>query len=80
MMIIRGIKAVLQYTGIPKCIIGIENNAECIDLLCKKTQGDSFVQVKPCPVSMAPAQSRSSLKVPVMKCPTAVCPPTPAPS
>ena len=29
--IIRGIKAVLQYTGIPKCIIGIENNKpECI--------------------------------------------------
>ena len=24
--IIRGIKAVLQYTGIPKCVIGIENN------------------------------------------------------
>ena len=37
--IIRGIKAVLQYTGIPKCIIGIENNKpECIDLLCKKTR------------------------------------------
>ena len=48
--IIRGIKAVLQYTGIPKCIIGIENNKpECIDLLCKKTQGDSTIEVKPPP-------------------------------
>ena len=48
--IIRGIKAVLQYTGIPKCIIGIENNKpECIDLLCKKTQGDSTIEVKPLP-------------------------------
>ena len=48
--IIRGIKAVLQYTGIPKCVIGIENNKpECIDLLCKKTQGDSTIEVKPLP-------------------------------
>ena len=48
--IIRGIKAVLQYTGIPKCIIGIENNKpECIDLLCKKTKDDSTIEVKPLP-------------------------------
>ena len=48
--IIRGIKAVLQYTGIPKCIIGIENNKpECIDLLCKKTNGDSTIEVKALP-------------------------------
>ena len=48
--IIRGIKAVLQYTGIPKCVIGIENNKpECIDLLCKKTNGDSTIEVKPLP-------------------------------
>ena len=48
--IIRGIKAVLQYTGIPKCIIGIENNKpECIDLLCKKTKDDSAIEVKPLP-------------------------------
>ena len=50
--IIRGIKAVLQYTGIPKCVIGIENNKpECIDLLCKKTNGDSTIEVKPLPRS-----------------------------
>ena len=49
--IIRGIiLAVLQYTGIPKCVIGIENNKpECIDLLCKKTNGDSTIEVKPLP-------------------------------
>ena len=46
--IIRGIKAVLQYTGIPKCIIGIENNKpECIDLLCKKTKDDSAMYSSP---------------------------------
>ena len=34
--IIRGIEAVLKYVGIPKCVIGIENNKpECIDLLCQ---------------------------------------------
>ena len=38
--IVRGIQAVLQYTGIPRCIIGIEKNKpECIDLLCQKTEG-----------------------------------------
>ncbi|EKC44627.1 protein containing NADH:ubiquinone oxidoreductase, 51 kDa subunit domain protein, partial [human gut metagenome] len=37
--IVRGIEAVLKYTGIPKCVIGIENNKpECIDLLCQKTK------------------------------------------
>ena len=35
--IVRGIEAVLKYTGIPKCVIGIENNKpECIDLLCRR--------------------------------------------
>ncbi|MGN0778104.1 MAG: RnfABCDGE type electron transport complex subunit C [Aristaeellaceae bacterium] len=48
--IVRGIQAVLQYTGIPKCVIGIEKNKpECIDLLCKKTQGISNIEVKPLP-------------------------------
>ena len=48
--IVRGIEAVLKYTGIPKCVIGIENNKpECIDLLCKKTNGDSTIEVKPLP-------------------------------
>ena len=32
--IIRGIEAVLKYVGIPKCVIGIENNKpECIELI-----------------------------------------------
>ena len=40
----------MKYTGIPKCVIGIENNKpECIDLLCKKTNGDSTIEVKPLP-------------------------------
>ena len=48
--IIRGIKAVLQYTGIPKCVIGIENNKpECIDLLCQKTKDKPAIEVKPLP-------------------------------
>ena len=48
--IVRGIQAVLQYTGIPRCIIGIEKNKpECIDLLCQKTEGLSNVDVKPLP-------------------------------
>ncbi len=56
--IIRGIEAVLKYTGIPKCVIGIENNKpECIDLLCQKTKDKPAIEVKPCPVSTAPAQS-----------------------
>ncbi len=56
--IIRGIKAVLKYTGIPKCIIGIENNKpECIDLLCQKTKDKPRSRSSPCPVSTAPAQS-----------------------
>ena len=46
--IIRGIKAVLQYTGIPKCVIGIENNKpECIDLLCQKTKDTPEIESKP---------------------------------
>lgn len=56
--IIRGIKAVLQYTGIPKCVIGIENNKpECIDLLCKRPMATAPSRSSPCPVSTAPAQS-----------------------
>ncbi len=48
--IISGIQAVLQYTGIPKCIIGIEKNKpECIDLLCGKVNGISNIEVKPLP-------------------------------
>ena len=49
--IIRGIKAVLQYTGIPKCVIGIENNKpECIDLMCSLVRGMKGVSVKPLPM------------------------------
>ena len=48
--IVRGIQAVLQYTGIPRCIIGIEKNKpECIDLLCQKTSGIANIDVKPLP-------------------------------
>lgn len=48
--IVRGIQAVLQYTGIPKCIIGVENNKpECIELLHEKTKGLANVEVKPLP-------------------------------
>ena len=75
--IIRGIKAVLQYTGIPKCIIGIENNKpECIDLLCKKTNGDSTIEVKPLPS----VYGTGAELILIEKCLAAVCPPTPAPS
>ena len=45
-----GIEAVLKYTGIPKCVIGIENNKpECIDLLCQKTKDKPAIEVKPLP-------------------------------
>ena len=48
--IVRGIQAVLQYTGIPRCIIGIEKNKpECIDLLCQKTKDIANIDVKPLP-------------------------------
>lgn len=48
--IVRGIQAVLEYTGIPKCMIGIENNKpECIDLLCQKTKDIPNIEVKPLP-------------------------------
>lgn len=48
--IVRGIQAVLEYTGIPKCIIGIEKNKpECIDLLCSKTKDIGNIEVKPLP-------------------------------
>ncbi len=56
--IVRGIEAVLQYTGIPKCVIGIENNKpECIELLNKKDQGQALSRSRHCPVFTAPAQS-----------------------
>ena len=49
--IIRGIKAVLQYTGIPKCVIGIENNKpECIDLLTSLTREMKGVEIKGLPM------------------------------
>lgn len=48
--IVRGIQAVLEYTGIPKCVIGIENNKpECIDVLCKATKEIANIEVKPLP-------------------------------
>ena len=48
--IVCGIEAVLKYTGIPKCVIGIENNKpECIDLLCQKTKDKPAIEVKPLP-------------------------------
>lgn len=48
--IVRGIQAVLEYTGIPKCIVGIEKNKpECIDLLCSKTKDIANIEVKPLP-------------------------------
>ena len=49
--IVRGIEAVLKYTGIPKCIIGIENNKpECIDLLTSLTREMKGVEVKGLPM------------------------------
>lgn len=48
--IISGIEAVLKYTGIPKCIIGIERNKpECIDLLCSLTRDMPNITVHPLP-------------------------------
>lgn len=48
--IVRGIQAVLEYTGIPKCVIGIEKNKpECIDVLCKATKEIANIEVKPLP-------------------------------
>ena len=48
--IIRGIEAVLKYTGIPKCVIGIENNKpECIELLNQKTKDKPAIEVKALP-------------------------------
>jgi electron transport complex protein RnfC len=49
--LIAGIEAVLKYTGIPRCIIGIERNKpECIDLLCSLTKDmGEKISVKPLP-------------------------------
>ena len=49
-MDVRGIEAVLKYTGIPKCVIGIENNKpECIELLNQKTKDKPAIEVKALP-------------------------------
>ena len=80
--IVRGIEAVLKYTGIPKCVIGIENNKpECIDLLCKKTKDDSAIEVKPLPS----VYGTGAELILIEKClgrevPHGVCPPMQAPS
>lgn len=48
--VISGIQAVLQYTGIPRAIIGIERNKpECIDLLCSLTKDMPSIAVHPLP-------------------------------
>ena len=48
--VISGIEAVLKYTGIPQCVIGIERNKpECIDLLCSLTKDMPNITVKPLP-------------------------------
>ncbi len=46
--VLAGIEAVLKYTRIPNCIIGIERNKpECIDLLCSLTKDMPSITVKP---------------------------------
>ena len=49
--ILGGIRAVMQYCGIPRCIIGIERNKPaCIDLMCSLTRDVKGVAVKPLPM------------------------------
>ena len=49
--ILGGICAVMQYCGIPRCIIGIERNKPaCIDLMCSLTRDVKGVSVKPLPM------------------------------
>ena len=49
--ILGGIRAVMQYCGIPRCIIGIERNKPaCIDLMCSLTRDVKGVSVKPLPM------------------------------
>ena len=46
--IVRGIEAVLKYTGIPKCIIGIENNKpDAIQLMTKVASSYAGIEVVP---------------------------------
>ncbi len=46
--VLAGISAVLKYTGIPKCVIGIENNKpEAIDLLTRLTKDMPEITVHP---------------------------------
>lgn len=48
--VLSGIAAVLKYTGIPKCVIGIENNKpEAIDLLTRLTKDMPEITVHPLP-------------------------------
>ena len=48
--ILSGIAAVLKYTGIPKCVIGVENNKpEAIDLLTRLTKDMPEITVHPLP-------------------------------
>ena len=48
--VLEGVLLMLKYLGIPKCVIGIENNKpECIDLLCQKTKDKPAIEVKPLP-------------------------------
>ena len=49
--ILGGIRAVMQYCGITRCIIGIERNKPaCIDLMCSLTRDVKGVSVKPLPM------------------------------
>ena len=49
--ILGGIRAVMQYCDIPRCIIGIERNKPaCIDLMCSLTRDVKGVSVKPLPM------------------------------
>ena len=49
--LLGGIRAVMQYCGIPRCIIGIERNKPaCIDLMCSLTRDVKGVSVKPLPM------------------------------
>lgn len=48
--IIAGCQAVMKWCGIPKCVIGIENNKpECVDALCSLTSNIPEITVKPLP-------------------------------
>ena len=71
----------LKYTGIPKCVIGIENNKpECIDLLCQKTKDKPAIEVKPLPSVYGTGAELILIECLGRGGPTAVCPPMPVPS